>query len=80
MTWQPITCTERDALMQARGDQLTVASAVTDLDGTHHAQPRMETTWHDKATDEPVLHDTRHPARGLDQPDTAPCEHYEWKS
>ena len=66
-----ITCQERDDLHPADMD---VISSCTDLDGTHHPYPYMETTW--GYGDRGIVKDIRHPGVMHWDVDRLPCEHY----
>lgn len=82
MTWQPITCEERDQLANRRVPPLGVLDVLTDMDG-RYGEPKVFTTWGDPLTEEQVLWDVRWPGRPapdehITVPDAKPCEHYRW--
>lgn len=87
ITWQAITCVEREALVDKHGRSyngfntesgITVLAGRTDLGGF---PPIMVTVWGYGDGERPVLKDVRHPARkdfpeDAGKPDREPCEHY----
>lgn len=66
-----ITCQERDDL---HPENMDVLSSCTDLDGTYHSYPYMETTW--GYGDKGLVKDIRHPGDRWSDVDRLPCEHY----
>ena len=66
-----ITCQERDDL---HPENMDVLSSCTDLEGTYHSYPYMETTrgYGDKG----IVKDIRHPGDRWSDVDRPPCEHY----
>lgn len=75
MSWEQISCAEREALYA--GSVLSVGASLTDLDG-QYGDPRVLTEWHDRATDVPVLRDQRWPQLSGEKPDARPCRHERW--
>ena len=53
---------------------MDVLSSCTDLDGTYHSYPYMETTW--GYGDKGIVKDIRHPGDRWSDGDRLPCEHY----
>lgn len=88
MTWQRITCHEREALIDRLGRSyggfsdesgIGVHSSLTDLDG-QFGRPYVMTTWGYRDSEVPVLKDERWPD-DTDRPlasDARPCEHHQW--
>ena len=66
-----IGCQERDDL---HPEEMDVLSSCTDLDGTYHSYPYMETTW--GYEDRGIVKDIRHPGIMFWETDRLPCEHY----
>lgn len=66
-----ISCQERDDL---HPEDMDVLSGCTDLEGTHHPYPYMETTW--GYEDRGIVKDVRHPGTKRYDVDRLPCEHY----
>ena len=66
-----ITCQERGDL---HPENMDVLSSCTDLNGTYHPYPYMETTrgYGDKG----IVKDIRHPGDRWSDGDRLPCEHY----
>ena len=80
MSWTPITCQQREALVDQHGryyNGFSTESGIgplasrTDLDGEFGA-PSVFTEWGWAATEQPLLRDYRWP-----DSDRA-CEHYQW--
>lgn len=75
MTWEQISCAERDALY-ARS-VLSVGASLTDLDG-QYGEPHILTEWHDRATGVLILKDQRWPQLSGEKPDAKVCRHERW--
>jgi hypothetical protein len=82
MSWQKITCEEREALVDRYGrsynglaDPYGVIASRSDLGG-EFGDPEVFTEWGHKETDLPVLRDIRYPAVDMAGTDLKPCEHY----
>jgi hypothetical protein len=84
MSWQQITCDEREALVDRLGRSyngfsdesgIGVLSAFTDMDGWRSGTGRayVLTEWGYRATETPVLRDERWPNSDRT------CEHYQWE-
>lgn len=77
MSWEKISCRERDELFQSM--ELKPYSGCTDLNGEFHGAPKMSMTWSDSEENQ-VLREFRYPAwpNSEDRSDRNPCEHYKW--
>ena len=64
-----ISCQERDDL---HPEEMDVISSCTDLAGTYHPYPYIETTWGYENRE--IVKDIRHPGKLVK--DRLPCEHY----
>ena len=77
MTWQWITCDDREALAAEhiysghRFSPWSVAAGLSDIDG-EYGTPYVLTEWYDPATDLPTLKDERWPK------EHHPCRHARW--
>lgn len=71
VTWDPITCEHREALMASH--DLTVGAPLTDLGG-RFGEPEIYTEWVDRGTGEPALRDYRYPSAD-GGPDRKACRH-----
>ncbi|MDF3280456.1 hypothetical protein [Gordonia sp. N1V] len=85
MTWHPITCTEREELIDKVGRShngpaapYAPISGRSDLGG-EYGDPCILTIWGRKETEAPLLKDIRYPAPDFDGPDSRPCEHFRWE-
>jgi hypothetical protein len=77
MTWQPISCTERDGIWATRSSALAVAASVTVLDDMY-GDPHIFTDWYDPGSGQLVLRDRRWPRVDGERPDARPCQHDRW--
>lgn len=77
MSWTPIGCARSDEIKAT--EDLWVVASRSDIGG-EFGEPRIDTVWGDRKTEQEVLKDVRHPRYEWDsqQGDREPCEHYEW--
>ncbi|MFJ7620028.1 hypothetical protein ACIQYZ_14630 [Rhodococcus erythropolis] len=78
MTWARIDCARRDEVYTSIENRFPLAGR-SDM-GAEFGDPRIETIWGNKESEQEVLKDVRHPRYEWDSQagDRKPCEHYEW--
>jgi hypothetical protein len=78
MTWTRIDCARSDEIYESIENRFPLAGR-SDMGG-EFGEPRIETIWGDRETEQEVLKNVRHPRYEWDSQagDREPCEHYEW--